>query len=101
MHPGIDISARYGVPVGAGGDGKVIFAGRDSGYGGLVVIEHSSHVDTLYAHLSAIYVREAQAVRRGQPIGAIGASGRATGAHLHYEVRVRGTPVDPQRFLVN
>jgi murein DD-endopeptidase MepM/ murein hydrolase activator NlpD len=101
VHFGVDIQARYGVPVSAGGDGEVVFAGRDSGYGGLIVVAHAGDVDTFYAHLSAIYVREGQRVRRGQPIGAVGASGRATGAHLHYEVRVRGLPVDPRQYLTN
>jgi len=101
MHAGIDISARYGMPVTASGDGKVVFAGRDSGYGGLVIVDHGNQLDTLYAHLSGIYVREGQSVRKGQPLGAVGASGRATGTHLHYEVRLRGNPVDPRRYLVN
>jgi murein DD-endopeptidase MepM/ murein hydrolase activator NlpD len=101
VHPGIDIQAQYGMPVTAGGDGEVILAGRDPGYGRLVIIDHGGDVDTLYGHLSAVYVREGQKVRRGQPLGAVGASGRATGAHLHYEVRVRNTPVDPRRYLVN
>jgi murein DD-endopeptidase MepM/ murein hydrolase activator NlpD len=101
MHPGIDIQARYGIPVSAGGDGEVLFAGRDPGYGGLVVIAHVGEISTLYAHLSSIYVREGQRIRRGRPIGAVGASGRATGAHLHYEVRVAGAPVDPRRYLVH
>ncbi len=101
MHPGVDIQARYGMPVAAGGDGEVVFAGRDPGYGGLVIVAHAGNVDTFYAHLSAIYVREGQQVRRGQPLGAVGASGRATGAHLHYEVRVNGSPVDPNRYLIN
>jgi murein DD-endopeptidase MepM/ murein hydrolase activator NlpD len=99
MHPGIDISASYGLPVAATGNGEVIFAGRDPGYGGLVVIAHGGQLDTFYGHLSALYVREGQKVHRGQPIGAVGATGRATGAHLHYEVRVNGTPVDPRRYL--
>jgi murein DD-endopeptidase MepM/ murein hydrolase activator NlpD len=99
MHSGIDIQAHYGMPVTASGDGEVIFAGRDSGYGRLVVVSHGGNLDTFYGHLSAIYVREGQRVRRGQPIGAVGASGRATGAHLHYEVRVRNSPVDPHRYL--
>ena len=77
----------------------MIFAGRDPGYGELVVIDHGADVDTFYGHLSALYVREGQNIRRGQPLGAVGASGRATGAHLHYEVRVHGTPVDPHRYL--
>jgi murein DD-endopeptidase MepM/ murein hydrolase activator NlpD len=101
MHGGIDITGRYGAPVGASGDGEVIFAGRDSGYGGLVIIAHPGDIRTLYAHLSAMYVREGQTVRKGQAVGAVGASGRATGPHLHYEVRVAGVPVDPGRYLVN
>jgi murein DD-endopeptidase MepM/ murein hydrolase activator NlpD len=99
MHPGIDISARYGLPVAAAGSGEVIFAGRDPGYGALVIVDHGGQLDTLYGHLSALYVREGQRVRGGQAIGAVGASGRATGAHLHYEVRVNGAPVDPRRYL--
>jgi len=101
MHPGIDISARYGLPVSAAGSGEVAFAGRDPGYRGLVIVHHGGQLDTLYAHLSALYVREGQRVRGGQAIGAVGATGRATGAHLHYEVRVNGAPVDPRRYLVS
>lgn len=101
MHGGIDIMGRYGAPVAASGDGEVIFAGRDSGYGGLVVVAHPGDIRTLYAHLSTVYVRVGQTVRRGQHVGAVGASGRATGPHLHYEVRVAGVPVDPGRYLVN
>jgi len=101
MHAGIDISARYGFPVAAAGSGEVLFAGRDAGYGGLVVIDHGGKLDTLYGHLSAFYVREGQKVRRGQPIGAVGDTGRATGTHLHYEVRVNGASVDPRRYLVD
>jgi murein DD-endopeptidase MepM/ murein hydrolase activator NlpD len=100
-HPGIDIQARYGLPVTASGDGRVIFAGSDAGYGRLVIVDHGGDIDTFYAHLSAIYVREGQAIRRGEPIGAVGASGRVTGTHLHYEVRVAGAPVDPRRYLKN
>jgi murein DD-endopeptidase MepM/ murein hydrolase activator NlpD len=101
MHPGLDIRARHGAPVTAGGDGKVVFAGRDAGYGRLVIIEHTRDIDTFYAHLSAVHVREGDYVRRGEVIGAVGATGRATGAHLHYEVRVAGRPVDPHRYLAN
>src|SRR5207247_115840 len=100
MHPGIDISARYGLPVTAAGSGEVAFAGHDPGYGGLVIVDHGGQLDTLYGHLSALYVREGQRVRGGQAIGAVGATGRATGAHLHYEVRVNGAPVDPRRYLM-
>jgi murein DD-endopeptidase MepM/ murein hydrolase activator NlpD len=100
-HFGIDIKARHGFPVTASGDGRVIFAGRDSGYGRLVIVDHGGDIDTFYAHLSAIYVQEGQTIRRGEPIGAVGSSGRATGTHLHYEVRVAGSPVDPRRYLRN
>ncbi len=99
MHAGLDIAAQYGRPVAASAGGEVVFAGRDAGYGGLVVIDHGSHMHTLYGHLSALYVREGQHVRPGQAIGAVGSTGRSTGAHLHYEVRVNGSPVDPRRFL--
>src|SRR5262245_58862292 len=100
MHAGLDIAARYGAPVAAAGGGQVVFAGRESGYGGLVIVDHGGRTDTLYGHLSALYVREGQQVRRGQMLGAVGATGRATGAHLHYEVRVNGAPVDPRRYLL-
>ncbi len=101
MHGGMDIDSHYGAPVAASGAGEVIFAGRDAGYGGLVVVAHPGDIRTLYAHLSAVYVRVGQQVRRGQHVGAVGASGRATGPHLHYEVRVAGVPVDPRGYLVN
>ena len=83
------------------GDAEVVFAGRDPGYGGLVILRHGAGIDTFYAHLSAMYVRAGQTVLRGQPIGAVGASGRATGAHLHYEMRVQGEPIDPRQYLGN
>src|SRR5947199_93642 len=88
-----------GALVTVAGNGAVIFAGRDPGYGGVVIVAHGGQLDTLYGHLSALYVREGESVRRGQAIGAVGATGRATGAHLHYEVRVNGAPVDPRRYL--
>jgi len=101
MHPGIDIQAPYGELVAAGGSGEVIYAGRDSGYGRLVIVDHGRDVETFYGHLSKIFVREGQRVSRGQDVGAVGASGRATGAHLHYEVRVNNEPVNPRRYLVD
>lgn len=101
MHSGLDIQAPYGTPVLATADGEVTFSGRDTEYGGLVIIDHGRDTDTMYAHLSALYVREGQLIRRGTPIGAVGNSGRATGTHLHYEVRVNGAPVDPSGYLQN
>jgi murein DD-endopeptidase MepM/ murein hydrolase activator NlpD len=98
-HPGIDIAAPYGTPVTASGDGEVVFAARDAGYGRMVIVDHGGVAETRYAHLSAIYVEEGERVRRGQLLGALGRSGRATGPHLHYEVRIADEPVDPVCFL--
>lgn len=99
FHPGIDIRAPIGTPVVAAGAGRVVFAGTMSGYGTLLVVDHGEGVSTLYGHLSATYVAEGRAVRRGEVIGAVGRSGRTTGAHLHYEVRIGWDPVDPRCHL--
>jgi murein DD-endopeptidase MepM/ murein hydrolase activator NlpD len=98
-HAGVDISAPSGTPVQAAADGTVIQLGGINGYGRLVVVDHGNGYETFYAHLSRIDVIEGQDVRRGQTIGAVGSSGRATGPHLHYEVRVHRVPVNPYRFL--
>ncbi len=99
FHPGLDISAAYGSPIEAAGDGMVIEAGRDAGYGRCILIDHGDGISTLYGHLSKIYVVVGEEVKRDETIGAIGMSGRTTGPHLHYEVRVHGTPVNPAKFL--
>ena len=99
-HTGLDISADYGAPIAASASGVVVFAGRDSGgYGKAIVIDHGQNVKTLYGHLSGIYVHQGQRVERGMAIGAVGNSGRSTGVHLHYEVRVGNVPVDPMRYV--
>ncbi len=99
-HTGLDISAEYGSPVHVNAPGTVVFAGRDTGgYGMAVVVDHGHDVKTLYGHLSGIYVREGQLVARGTVLGAVGNSGRATGVHLHYEVRVGNVPVDPMLYV--
>ena len=96
FHSGVDFRAPSGTPVSAAGPGRVVFAGRSSGgWGRLVVIEHQSRVRTFYAHLSRIEVEVGQRVATGVPVGQVGASGRATGPHLHFEVFVRGANVDP------
>ena len=96
FHPGIDFPASYGAPVHAAASGRVVYAGWDSGgYGYLVTIAHRSGVRTMYAHLSRIRVRRGRWIRVGSPIGNVGASGEATGPHLHFEVRVRGAAVNP------
>lgn len=99
FHAGIDIDAPYGTPVRAAGDGEVTEANFGSGYGREIVIDHGHDLLTLYGHLSAIAVVPGQHVTRGQVIGYVGQSGRATGPHLHYEVRVHKVPVNPHKYL--
>jgi murein DD-endopeptidase MepM/ murein hydrolase activator NlpD len=99
FHRGVDISAAYGSMIVAPADGVVSFADFSSGYGRMVVIEHGHGVTTRYGHLSAFAVTDGQHVQRGETIGYVGLSGRSTGPHLHYEVWVRGTPVNPYKYL--
>lgn len=99
FHPGIDIDAPYGTPVHAAADGDVIHAGMVNGYGREIMLDHGHDLSTLYGHLSAIAVVPGQHVVRGQIIGYVGESGRATGPHLHYEVRVHNVPVNPHKYL--
>jgi murein DD-endopeptidase MepM/ murein hydrolase activator NlpD len=99
FHTGIDIDAPYGTPVRAAADGDVSGASMGAGYGREVVLDHGHEVRTVYGHLSAIAVVPGQRVTRGQVIGYVGESGRATGPHLHYEVRVHNVPVNPYKYL--
>jgi len=99
FHTGIDFPAATGTPVAAAGAGCVTFAAFDDGYGLLVVLAHSGGVTTWYAHLSRIDVRPRACVAAGTRVGAVGATGRATGPHLHFEVRVRGAAIDPRAVL--
>jgi murein DD-endopeptidase MepM/ murein hydrolase activator NlpD len=99
MHTGLDLHGETGDPVRATADGKVTTAGWSGGYGRVVDIDHGNGLSTRYGHLSSIDVRVGQSIRTGQVIGKIGSTGRSTGPHLHYETRVRGEAVDPQRFL--
>lgn len=99
MHKGIDIGAGYGATVWAAADGVVVVAGAQQGYGNAVVIDHGGGIATLYGHLSRIAVAVGGRVRAGQTVGAVGNSGYSTGAHLHFEVRAHGTPVDPMGYL--
>lgn len=99
LHPGIDLRGEVGTPVHATADGKVIVAGRDGGYGNLVEIDHGHGLSTRYGHLSQIDVKVGQRVRIGQVIGKIGSTGRSTGPHLHYETRINGQAVNPEKFL--
>jgi len=95
LHSGVDIGVDYGVPIQAAADGIVLFAGWYGGYGNAIILDNTSGMSTLYAHCSAMYVSVNQQVQRGQVIGAVGATGYATGPHLHFEIRVNGVPVDP------
>jgi len=99
FHAGIDISVPTGTPVHATADGTVISAEWAGQYGRMVVIDHGSGVQTYYAHMSRLEVIAGQWVHRGETLGKSGSSGKATGAHVHYEVRRRGAPVNPSQFL--
>jgi murein DD-endopeptidase MepM/ murein hydrolase activator NlpD len=95
MHTGMDIGAGYGSSIRAAADGEVIYAGYRGGYGKTVVVDHGGGVSTLYAHCSALLVRDGQMVRRGQTVARVGSTGMSTGPHLHFEVRRNGSPVSP------
>jgi len=99
MHEGIDIGAAYGTPIHAAAAGTVIYAGWLGGYGNLAVIDHGGGLATAYGHQSAIAVANGQQVSQGQTIGYVGCTGHCFGPHLHFEVRVNGTPVDPLGYL--
>lgn len=99
-HMGIDLSGPLGTPIYATADGVVSDAGWNSGgYGNLIKLDHGRGVETRYAHLSAIAVRPGQTIKRGQLIGKMGSTGRSTGSHLHYEVRISGKAVNPIPFM--
>lgn len=100
IHTGVDLEAAMGTPVHAAGDGIVVRASWENGYGRLVVIDHGNGVQTYYGHLSTFAVVPGEEVRRGDVIARSGASGRVTSPHLHYEVRLGGTPVNPYSYMV-
>jgi murein DD-endopeptidase MepM/ murein hydrolase activator NlpD len=99
FHSGLDIEAPYGTPVRAAADGEATGQEMGAGYGRQVVLNHGHDVLTVYGHLSSVAVLPGQHVTRGQVIGYVGQSGRATGPHLHYEVRVHNVPVNPHKYL--
>jgi murein DD-endopeptidase MepM/ murein hydrolase activator NlpD len=101
FHPGLDISADKGDPVYATADGTIVSAAAAGNYGNLVVIDHGYGIETRYGHLSAFKTKQGQTVKRGDLIGLVGATGRATGAHLHYEVRANGRILNPLQLLLN
>jgi murein DD-endopeptidase MepM/ murein hydrolase activator NlpD len=99
MHTGLDLHGETGDPVRATADGTVVAAGWSGGYGRVVDIDHHNGLSTRYGHLSSVEVRVGQSVKRGQIVGKVGSTGRSTGPHLHYETRLKGEAVDPQKFL--
>ncbi len=99
MHEGVDFLADAGTPVVAAAGGVVQFAGFHPQYGNMVDIDHGNDLTTRYAHMSRLYVKEGAMVQRGRRIGDVGSTGRSTGPHLHFEVRFRGAPQNPSRFL--
>jgi len=100
FHSGQDIEAPWGAPVVAGASGKVTFVGWQNGYGQLVVVDHGGGLTTRYGHLSQIDVELGQTVNRAQLLGKVGSTGRSTGPHLHYEVRINDQPVNPRQYLL-
>ncbi|HKV42234.1 MAG TPA: peptidoglycan DD-metalloendopeptidase family protein [Blastocatellia bacterium] len=99
FHEGVDLAVEFGTPVGATADGLVVWAGPYSGYGNLVAILHSNGITTRYGHLSKVAVEVGQRIKRGDQIGYAGSTGRSTGPHVHYEIRINDQPVDPARYL--
>ena len=99
FHAGIDFPGSYGQPIIAAASGRVSFVGKQPGYGNVVEIDHGNGIMTRYAHLSRFGARVGDKVTRGQAIARMGSTGRSTGTHLHFEVRVRGAAVNPRRFL--
>ncbi|MEK7433921.1 MAG: peptidoglycan DD-metalloendopeptidase family protein [Cyanobacteriota bacterium] len=99
LHAGLDIGASEGTPIYAAANGVVVESGWTGGYGKAVIINHGSGIATLYAHSSVLYVAPGQRVKRGQLIAAVGSTGFSTGGHLHFEVRVNGSPTDPLTYL--
>jgi murein DD-endopeptidase MepM/ murein hydrolase activator NlpD len=101
FHNGLDISARTGSPIIAPADGVVASIVKSYGFGVLLTVNHGYGLKTRYAHLSKVLVKKGQAVKRGEKIALVGNTGRSTGPHLHYEVHLKGVPVNPQRYILN
>ena len=100
FHFGIDLRAPRGTPIRAAGGGTVSFAGWQGGYGNVVIINHGSGITTLYAHNTTNFVSEGQRVERGDIIASVGSTGRSTGPHVHFEVRINDTPVNPRPYMM-
>lgn len=101
FHKGLDIAGPTGTPVYAPAKGTVLFLGKEGGYGKMLVLDHGNGLVTRYGHLNDSSLKISQVVQRGEIIATMGNSGRSTGPHLHYEVRVDGVPVNPERYILN
>jgi len=101
MHKGLDIATRSGTPIIAPADGLVIFAGREGGFGNMVIIDHGYGITTRFGHCSSLESKLGQKVKRGDVIARVGNTGRSTGPHVHYEVAVNGVAVNPSRYILN
>jgi murein DD-endopeptidase MepM/ murein hydrolase activator NlpD len=100
MHQGLDIATPHGQPIYTPSDATVVFAGTEGGYGKVLVLDHGYGVKTRYGHLAEIFVKPGDHIARGEKVGAVGNTGRSTGPHLHYEVRVNGIPENPRKFIL-
>ena len=100
MHSGLDIANTPGTDIVAPADGVIVIAGENGEYGNCVVIDHGRDTKTLYGHLQRFNVKVGQSIKRGEHIGNMGTTGRSTGTHLHYEVRINNVPVNPRRFII-
>jgi len=99
FHEGMDIAVEFGTPVSATADGVVFWAGPYSGYGNMVAVYHANGITSRYGHLSRVAVQQGQRIKRGDQIGYAGSTGRSTGPHVHYELRVNDQPVDPSPYV--
>jgi murein DD-endopeptidase MepM/ murein hydrolase activator NlpD len=100
MHTGVDINTSEGIPISAASAGLVTFADTKGGYGLAVLIDHGYGISTLYGHCSRLLVKEGDYVERGRKVAEVGSTGLSTGPHLHFEIRVRGIPIDPMNYLI-
>lgn len=100
MHKGLDMAAPTGTPIFVSGGGTVVFSGRKNGYGNTIIVDHGYGYTTLYAHCSKLLVAEGATVERGDTIALVGSTGRSTGPHLHYEVRLNDQHMNPEAFLL-
>ena len=101
MHKGLDIATRSGTPIIAPADGLVVFAGREGGFGNMVILDHGYGITTRYGHCSSLDAKLGQKIKRGDVIARVGNTGRSTGPHVHYEVAVNGVSVNPSRYILN